>query len=233
MIKKSYKQGIAWIEIHRFKLLILATFLVLVLPAFSGSGLLSSILFVTSMSFLFIQSMIVARSKKEKYMYVWYGTVVLMIMIFSLEPIGWKSIELDILRLLMLAVFFIFITYKLVQFMRKSTSVSVDLILTAINIYLLIGIISASLAFLCYCIYPAAYQLPSGMIVPSFVTFLYYSYITMSTVGYGDIIPRVPETQTLAYLIAITGQLYVAVVIATLVGKFLMHNPNPGEKNTP
>lgn len=61
--------------------------------------------------------------------------------------------------------------------------------------------------------------------------FLYYSFITMSTVGYGDIIPRIPETQTLAYVISITGQLYVAIIIAFLFGKFLMKaNENKSEQ---
>jgi hypothetical protein len=48
----------------------------------------------------------------------------------------------------------------------------------------------------------------------------------MSTVGYGDITPRIPETQTLAYLMAISGQLYVAIIMAFLVGKFLVHSDN-------
>jgi hypothetical protein len=50
----------------------------------------------------------------------------------------------------------------------------------------------------------------------------------MSTVGYGDITPRIPETQTLAYLIAVTGQLYVAIIVAFLVGKLLI-KPNEGK----
>jgi hypothetical protein len=62
------------------------------------------------------------------------------------------------------------------------------------------------------------------MVPPVFVNFLYYSFITMSTVGYGDIIPCIPETQTLAYFLSITGQLYVAIIIAFLIGKLLMQS---------
>jgi hypothetical protein len=57
----------------------------------------------------------------------------------------------------------------------------------------------------------------------------------MSTVGYGDITPRIPETQTLAYFISITGQLYVAIIIAFLVGKLLVHsdrNKNDSKEGT-
>jgi len=48
----------------------------------------------------------------------------------------------------------------------------------------------------------------------------YYSYITMTTVGYGEITPAIPVTRTLAYLQAITGTFYMAVVVASMVGSF-------------
>jgi hypothetical protein len=44
----------------------------------------------------------------------------------------------------------------------------------------------------------------------------------MPAVSNGDITQRIPETQTLAYLMSIIGQLYVAIIIAFLIGKFLM-----------
>ena len=48
----------------------------------------------------------------------------------------------------------------------------------------------------------------------------YYSYITMTTVGYGEITPAIPVTRTLAYLQAITGTFYMAIVVASMVGGF-------------
>ena len=48
----------------------------------------------------------------------------------------------------------------------------------------------------------------------------YFSYVTMTTLGYGDITPIVPMTRTLAYLQAVAGTFYMAVVVASLVGAF-------------
>ena len=223
MIKKHYHKSSKWFELHRFKLLLLATFLVLILPAFSGKGPLSNFLFVFTMSFLFIQSMIVASSRKRKYAWIRYSVVVIMIGLFIAKPIGLKYVYLDLIRLLLMVSFFVFITLYLVKFMRKAPTINLNVIITSINIYLLTGIIFASLAFLFYILFPDAYQFPAYIEKPSFVNFNYYSFITMSTVGYGDITPKLPETQTLAYFIAVTGQLYVAIVIAFLVGKLLMH----------
>jgi voltage-gated potassium channel len=175
------------------------------------------------MSFLLIQSMIVATTKKSKRAGLRYSIVVIMLIIIWLEPLGIRIPILDDFKFLLIVVFFVFVTFYLVRFMRKSAKVNVNVIITAINIYLLIGIISGSLAFLFFKILPGAYNFPSYIPEPNFVSFNYYSFVTMSTVGYGDITPRLPQTQTLAYLIAVTGQLYVAIIMAFLVGKLLMH----------
>ena len=223
MIKKNYNRTNQWIKKYRFRLLLAATFMVLILPAIAFKGILSDILFVTSMSFLLIQSMIVASTGEKKRLWLRYTIVTIMIIIFWLEPIGVRTPVFDSIRLLLLSTFFIFITFHLIKFMRKSAKVNVNVIITAINIYLLMGIIAASLSFIFYKILPGAYNFPSYITDPSFVNFAYYNFVTMSTVGYGDITPRLPQTQTLAYLVAVTGQLYVAIVIAFLVGKLLMH----------
>jgi voltage-gated potassium channel Kch len=46
----------------------------------------------------------------------------------------------------------------------------------------------------------------------------YFSFSTLTTVGYGDIVPRSNAARTLAELEAITGQIYLAVLVARLVG---------------
>ena len=48
----------------------------------------------------------------------------------------------------------------------------------------------------------------------------YFSYVTMTTLGYGDISPAVPMMRTLAYLQAVAGTFYMAIVVASLVGTF-------------
>jgi hypothetical protein len=49
---------------------------------------------------------------------------------------------------------------------------------------------------------------------------LYYTYITLASVGYGDITPLMPVSRSLATLMAVSGQFYMAVIVALLVGKF-------------
>lgn len=223
MIKSHYKKSIAWIERNRFLLLLLSTILTLVLPAFSGTGMLSEVIFVITLSFLFIQSSIVADVRKSKKILL-RGIVISMIIILWLKPVGFDSIYIDLVKLSFIVAFFIFVLSFLVRFISKSTSVNVNVLIVSINIYLLAGIIGASLSLVLYYLYPDAYNFPANINAPVFAHFLYYSFITMSTVGYGDITPRIPETQTLAYFISISGQLYVAIIIAFLIGKLLMQD---------
>jgi hypothetical protein len=222
MFKQHYTSIRRWIELHRFKLLLLATFMTLVLPAFAGNGLFSQLIFVITQSFLFIQSMLVANLRKSGKQLMRF-VVFAMIFVIWLQPAGYESIYTEYLKLSLFVLFFLFIIWNLALFVSQSKVADKNVLIASVNIYLLAGIVGASLTFVCYLIYPDAYNLPDYIPQPRFVHFLYYSFITMSTVGYGDITPRIPETQTVAYLISVAGQLYVAIIIAFLIGKYLMH----------
>jgi hypothetical protein len=51
--------------------------------------------------------------------------------------------------------------------------------------------------------------------------YLYYSYTTLTTLGYGDITPTSPPAQSLSSLEAIVGQFYLTILVARLVGLHL------------
>jgi len=195
--------------------------LVLVLPALRfETGYQRKILFLISMSFLFVQSMVVADVKKSWRLPKRITFIVLLIILW-LEPTGVKWEGIVLLQQIIFATFLLFVVFYLFRFIKISKAVTTDVLLTSVNIYLLLGIIGASLASLISAIYADAYIFPAHISEPSTVSFFYYSFITMTTVGYGDIIPRIPESQTLSYFLAITGQLYVAIIISFLVGKRL------------
>jgi voltage-gated potassium channel len=234
MVKRHYKKSLVWLEKNRFLVLLLCTILTLVLPAFFGGGPLSEIIFVITLSFLFIQSTVVADVRKSRKLLIRFVVISMMVLIW-LKPAGYDSVYIDLVKLCFIVAFFIFVVSFLIRFISKSKTVDINVLITSINIYLLAGIIGASLCLAFYQVYPDAYNFPAYIQHPVFAHFLYYSFITMSTVGYGDITPRIPETQTLAYLLSISGQLYVAIIIALLIGKFLMQGDqkNADQSNKP
>jgi hypothetical protein len=59
--------------------------------------------------------------------------------------------------------------------------------------------------------------------------FSYFSVVTLTTMGYGDITPLRPPADVLAMLEAIFGQFYIAVVVAQMVGLRLAQAVTPGK----
>jgi hypothetical protein len=97
----------------------------------------------------------------------------------------------------------------------------------AIVVYLLLGGLWSLLYQMVALTIPQAFRLPEGMVGgdPDVLQRLmtYYSFITLTTTGYGDIIPVHPVTRTLAMLEALVGQLYPAITLARLVSLGVMH----------
>jgi hypothetical protein len=93
-----------------------------------------------------------------------------------------------------------------------------DRILGAVALYILVGVVWAEACQLVNTHIPAAYMgIAHGS--PSFdrATWLYFSFVTLTTVGYGDITPVAHIARSLAILEALIGQLYPAIVLARLV----------------
>jgi voltage-gated potassium channel len=106
-------------------------------------------------------------------------------------------------------------------------TVTRDIVKGAVCAYLLFGIAWAILYSLIEYVQPGSFAMPtlSGKPLPeSFLTsrdltpFLYYSFVTLTTMGYGDITPASDAARMLSALEGILGIIYLAVVIAGLVG---------------
>lgn len=114
--------------------------------------------------------------------------------------------------------FFIIVMYVLIKSIFSGYRVTGDKIFAAISCYLLLGLFWALVYGILENIDPTAF----GRVMPqwggSFSDLIYFSFTTLTTMGYGDITPQTAAAQTLAYFEAISGQLFVAILIARLVG---------------
>lgn len=102
-------------------------------------------------------------------------------------------------------------------------TVTINLIYATLCLYLLIGLFWGSVYTLLYEIDPTSY---SGALldipqVNYLNVFNYFSMVTLTTLGYGDITPQTPGAASLCQLEAIIGQFFIAVVVAWLVGQFV------------
>jgi hypothetical protein len=111
-----------------------------------------------------------------------------------------------------------------------------DLIYATICVYLLIGVAWAYVYSVLENIFPGSFNFPLNLLQanPSLnegrkhLTLLfYYSFVTLTTLGYGDITPVTPPAQSLSTLEAIMGQFYIAILVARLVGIYASKNKPP------
>ncbi len=119
--------------------------------------------------------------------------------------------------------FLIYTSILILNYVLRGKEVTRDRIAAAICVYLLLGVLWGAAYRLMYTLDPNSLSLGDVATVSLADTrhsrdFTYFSYVTLTTLGYGDITPKSPTFKYLASLEAIVGQLYLAILIARLVG---------------
>ncbi|MBM3300968.1 MAG: two pore domain potassium channel family protein [Deltaproteobacteria bacterium] len=108
----------------------------------------------------------------------------------------------------------------LIQVFREGP-VNAHRIAGSVAVYLLLGTLWGSIYFLIALHAPWSFQFTAGSVPAQphalAAKFVYFSFITLTSVGYGDIVPVHPLAQTTATLEAIIGQLFPAILLARLV----------------
>ena len=127
-------------------------------------------------------------------------------------------------------------TVLLIVAVARAPRVSADVISGSIAAYLLIAL-TFSLAYaLCFHLAPSSITTSSvifgnshagaytGLSDPRTGALAYFSFVTLTTLGYGDIAPAAPFTASLAAFEAVVGQIYLTVLVARLVGLHLTND---------
>jgi hypothetical protein len=116
-----------------------------------------------------------------------------------------------------ITLFLAYILMLILSHILKEKEVTEDLITGAICVYLVLGMLWAFVFYFLELVHPGSFSVALSS-QQDVGVFMYYSLITLATVGYGDIVPLSSPARSLAALEAIMGQLYLAVTIARLVG---------------
>jgi hypothetical protein len=119
-----------------------------------------------------------------------------------------------------------FVAYLMFRSLFEIKEVTTDVLWQAISIYLLLGLTWAFLFGFVSVVAPGSFQdntFPDEAM--SFQALVYYSFVTLATLGYGDILPVTQAARGLAILEVLMGVLYMAILISRLVGAW-----KPGEE---
>lgn len=123
---------------------------------------------------------------------------------------------LDRLQLCLSAVFLMQMLAMIWTHIEKENEITTDLIMAAASAYILLGLLWAYAYYFLESFHPDSFRVDEKP-VDELWNFYYYSFVTLTTVGYGDILALTKPARALSILEAILGQLYLAIMISRLV----------------
>jgi len=128
--------------------------------------------------------------------------------------------------LLMIGFLLVAISFTLKQ-VALGTEISTNRLIGAVCVYLLLGVIWALIYSIIELAIPGSF---SGFVAWNDSgwnsEWIYFSFVTMTTLGYGDLLPLSATARALAYLQAVFGQFYIAVLVAGLVSAYISNRQN-------
>ncbi len=218
------KPGLAWLFISL--LLFLLSHPVIAYLGSAAIDILFSVMLIAS-------AYAVSRQRK----------VLIIAIVLALPALGlwWgvrvvHSTPVILVGLIFSTVFFLFILGVLLHNVIHTERAGADIIYAAMSAYLLIGVTWSFFYALVEIVTPGAFdfgfllaQLELDAPHGELRLFSYYSLVTLSTLGYGDITPVTPLARSLSAMEAVTGQLFIAVLLARLVGLHIAQKEKPND----
>jgi len=125
--------------------------------------------------------------------------------------------------------FFSYSIIRLLKFIFRESRVTKDVLFAAIIVYLMMGIMWAGSYALLSHLDPTSFDIDSLEKKDPNMIFTYFSFVTLTTLGYGDITPMTDIAYSMTILEATIGQLYLAVLVARLVAQHITHSNEQGK----
>jgi voltage-gated potassium channel len=208
-----------YIKKHRFLLLLIFLLGGIAYPLFSKNPHRMELLSTFIYTFIMLSGLY-AFSGEGKFLRI---TGIFFFITIALEWLQFftRSHILDAIQPLTTSVVLVLLLIMTLRDVRMARVVDQNVIFGVVAGYILIGFVGGLLALAVARSYPDAFNLPGLISGPEA---LYFSFITMTTLGYGDITPSIQETRSLSILLSIVGPMYVAIIVALMVGKFAARN---------
>ena len=167
-------------------------------------------------------------SKKKRITRFFILLFVVAAFIFGSSMINRQESDTNILmRLTVFFVFYIVVTWHIVKQVWQATHVNKIVILGLMSGYVSLGFLAFFLFMSIALTHPGAFQgallNPDDMVLFG-EALLYYAYITLLTIGYGEIVPVIPIAQKAAILVGLMGQFYLVILTAIVIEKYIRHS---------
>ena len=206
-----------WFE-YRYYLLFLSLMIMLILPGFTEDGD-QGLIWAGTRTMVVLACVNVLRNLNHSMVLIvilgLFATGSEWLPIFSLE-----SVYTRIVGFLLFGFFVVMISYEVFKQIIVSRSIDMHIIVGAFCGFMLIGMIASLIfTFLHFGNQESFSNVGQG--ISGIEDLFYFSFITILTIGYGDIAPLTDQARSLSLFFGLIGQFYLVVIMAVLVGKFL------------
>lgn len=199
-------------------LLVALVILIVVYPLIQGMLVLNAMLTAV----LFTALYAVSERRRQRVVALLLGIPYFIAL--WLYQLGTDHVAVAVLGPALGALFLGYVTQVLLRHVMRAGRVDAEMIYGAIAGYLLLGLIWAMLYAVIETLQPGSFSLTAtNEGSRPWDDLLYYSFVTLTTLGYGDVLPLSPRVRSLAILEAVTGVFYVAVLVARLVSLHILH----------
>ena len=123
------------------------------------------------------------------------------------------------------AAFYAFTVTNLLRYVLRQDEMTADKLYGAVAAYIMIAILAAFLHGVLQYVYPGSYSYLGAAKVLDFPELIFFSFTVLTTAGFGDITPMLIHARFLTLLEAVTGVMYVAILIARLTGVYPVAGP--------
>ena len=213
-ITEKYIKRPGWVRTNRFAFLLVSIVLFMILRPFVEGLVNISFLMEIFISVIFICGIYAVSGDRKSLLFALLTGLPALFSNWSLR--FFQHHFLLLVHLTCSGLFFAVATVIILRHLLKQKVVTVDLIWGAVCGYFLIGFMWGDIFAILEIVQPGSFSL--GQQDGSFIDSLFYfSFVTLTTLGYGDIVPLTRQAHSLAIVEAILGQMYLAVNIAALV----------------
>ena len=167
-------------------------------------------------------------SHKKIMVRIFIGLFTLALFVFGLNFVG-KPEALGPLEYVRLSVYFLFyiaVTIEIIKQVWQAEKVSKNVIMGLMSGYIAVGLVGFFLFLTIEIVHPGSFGgllIGEASVESKMDSLLYYSYITLLTIGYGEIYPATAVAQKAAILIGLAGQFYLVIITAVVVEKYIRH----------
>jgi voltage-gated potassium channel Kch len=147
-------------------------------------------------------------------------SVAIPVVLVELATLFRPSHSLLIVAYALLMAFFGFVSVGLFTYLGKPGAITSGRVYASVSLYLLLGMFWFALFNLTEAINPGSFALGGVTTRIPRSSFLYFSLVTLTTVGYGDIVPVTAVARVFAALEGVAGVLYIAITVARLVAAY-------------